>query len=116
MKVLNLTQHAGTPEQGVHEPADKRLVQQLITFDELPSATEIADRARSLAALAKASGYEAAMIGGAPFFMGPLERALKSTGVKALYAFSRREAEDVKQPDGSVKKTQVFRHVGFVEA
>ena len=56
------------------------------------------------------------MIGGAPFFMGPLERALRENGITPLYAFSKREAADIKQADGSIKKTQIFRHVGFVEA
>ena len=119
MKILNLTQHAATADQiaaGVVEPADKVLVRDSLTFNELPCAGDLLHSADRLAKLAQASGHEAAMIGGAPFFMGPLERALAVAGVKVLYAFSVRESVDEKLPDGSVKKTQVFRHAGFVEA
>jgi hypothetical protein len=118
-KILNLTQHVATPEQiaaGVVEPADKVAVQALITFDEFPTAQQIRVAAETAAEIAVAARVSAAMIGGAPFFMGPLERALRAWGVTPLYAFSRREAADMLQSDGSVKKTQVFRHVGFVEA
>ncbi|HEY5383565.1 MAG TPA: hypothetical protein VIJ88_03365 [Candidatus Paceibacterota bacterium] len=116
-KILNLTQHAATAEQiaaGVVEPADKIVVQALLTFEELPTAGEIKRRARSLSEFAATSGCKTAMIGGAPFFMGPLEYALATAGIKALYAFSRRETVEEKLPDGGVKKTQVFRHAGFV--
>lgn len=62
-------------------------------------------------------GY-AVMIGGAPFLMGPLERALKELPYPPEwvgYAFSTRESVDEKQADGSVKKIAVFRHRGFVK-
>lgn len=119
LKVLNLTQHDATTEQvaaGVVEPTDKCEVRKLITFDELPTQEQVLAAADLLADLAQRMEVAAAMIGGAPFFMGPLERALSARGVTPLYAFSKREAADVPQADGSVKKTQVFRHVGFVEA
>ena len=118
-KILNLTQHTATADQvsaGVVEPADKAGLQKLLTFEELPSAGDIVARAEALADIASASGQEAAMIGGAPFFMAPLEAALKRRGVRPVYAFSRRESAEEKLPDGSVRKTQVFRHVGWVEA
>ena len=117
--ILNLTQHAPTADQitaGVVEPADKAALQALLTFEEMPTVQEILQHASELGEIARKSGLPAAMIGGAPFFMGPLERALKEVGVQALYSFTKRESADVKLPDGSVKKTQVFKHVGFVEA
>ena len=43
-----------------------------------------------------------------------LEEALMKRGIVPLYAFSRREVVETPLPDGSVKKTQVFRHLGFV--
>jgi hypothetical protein len=119
MRILNLTQHPATADQiaaGVIEPADKKAVQTLITFDELPSARHLAECAASLAQLAVASGFHVAMIGGAPYFMAPLEAALKARGIVPLYAFSRRETVEEKLSDGGVKKVQVFRHAGFVEA
>ena len=66
--------------------------------------------------MAVAARAEAAMIGGAPFFMSALEAALKERGVRAVHAFSRRESGEERLPDGSVRKTQVFRHAGWVEA
>ena len=46
--------------------------------------------------------------------MAPLEDALRRVGIVPLYAFSIRESLDQIQPDGSVRKTAVFRHQGFV--
>lgn len=117
-KLLNLTQHVATPDQaaaGVIEPADKVLVQALITFDELPDQIRLKAYAQTLAQMAR-DGFDSVMIGGAPFFMPVLQAALQEREIKVLYAFSVRESRDEKLPDGSVKKTQVFRHAGFVEA
>lgn len=118
-KLLNLTQHVATPDQaaaGVIEPADKVLVQALITFDELPDQIRLKAYAQTLAQMARQDGFDSVMIGGAPFFMPVLQAALQEREIKVLYAFSVRESRDEKLPDGSVKKTQVFRHAGFVEA
>jgi hypothetical protein len=56
------------------------------------------------------------MIGGAPYLMAPLERSLRSVGVYPVYAFSVRESVEQTAPDGTVRKTNVFRHAGFVPA
>jgi hypothetical protein len=55
------------------------------------------------------------MIGGAPFFMEPLSRALRDAGYKPIFAFSRRESVERTMPDGTVQKVAIFRHLGFVE-
>ncbi len=121
-KILNLTQHETTKEQieaGVIEPASKGYVKQLLTFEKLPDKQEMEKRAKELAWLAeayKSEGCTKVMIGGAPYFMSTLERILKEHGFIPVYAFSKRECIEEKMPDGSVKKTQVFRHIGFVEA
>ncbi len=118
MRILNLTQHAATQDQvasGVVEPADKHLVQALITFDALPDAMELRAKATALAQMAAYDRFDTVMIGGAPFFMAPLEKALRERNIKVLYAFSQRESVDEMQKDGSVRKTHVFRHAGFVE-
>lgn len=115
MKVLNLTQHAGSVDQtGLVEPSaeQKKRIIALISFEEIPSLEEMETRAQELAKMV--SGYSAVMIGGAPYFQAPLERALLKIGVKPLYAFSKRESVDERLPDGSVRKTTVFRHVGWV--
>lgn len=128
MKVLNLTQHLATPEQiaaGVVEPAidAKKQLVSLLTFEQLPTAAEIRSRAYDIAAVARSQyvteptegvRFTHAMIGGAPYLMGPLEIALRASQITPVYAFSVRESVDEVQPDGSVRKVAVFRHVGFV--
>jgi len=113
MTTLNLTQHTGTNEQGLSEPLDKDAVRALLNFVDLPTAEEVKDRAAKLAAMAV--GHDKAMVGGAPFLMGPLVDALKAVGVQPVFAFSRRESSEVVQDDGSVRKVAVFRHLGFVD-
>lgn len=124
--ILNLTQHAASAEQvdaGVVDLAEDKRQEliKLLTFDTLPSQEEIASRAQAIADLAALSGEEdtppeAAMIGGAPFLMASLENALVLNGIVPLYAFSRRESVEETQEDGSIRKTAVFRHLGFIDA
>lgn len=137
MTILNLTQHNATPAQiteGVVDlvGSDKDLLVKLLTFDTLPTVEVIKSRAEQIAYLASdlmleeknnwvESGCDEddfeqyfAMIGGAPFLMGPLEVALKKFDITPIYAFSVRDSVDVKQADGSVKKTAVFNHGGFI--
>lgn len=122
MKIINLTQHPATPEQlaaGVFDvPAafgERERLVALLTFEDLPSSEFVRQRAEGVATYPERHGAEVAMIGGAPFLMAPLEKALRERGIRAVYAFSRRESVEESQPDGSVRKTNVFRHVGFVE-
>ena len=121
--ILNLTQHPATPEQiaqGVVDlPADERatLIDRL-TVDTLPTKAEIEARCADIAMLA-ATAFDAhpvqAMIGGAPWMMSAQENALIDQGIQPVYAFSVRESVEQPQPDGSVRKVNVFRHVGFVQ-
>jgi hypothetical protein len=129
--ILNLTQHVVTAEQKAQLVVEPRMtkdkIRELLTFEEIPTKEEIESRATKLAeiAVSEASMYAGetdnviwitrVMIGGAPYFMGALEKAVRECGFTPVYAFSKRESEDVPQPDGSVKKIQVFRHIGFVE-
>ena len=127
MRILNLTQHAATPEQlaaGVVDltPAQRAVVSQWLTFETPPSRLDIQTRARLLAQAAdddssmigEVGPFEAAMIGGAPYLMGPLEEALWDVRITPLYTFSKRESVETIGSDGSVTKTNVFRHGGFV--
>jgi hypothetical protein len=114
-----LTQHAGSPDQsldGLVEPSaeEKKGIVSLISFDDIPSSEEMGQRAEKLAEIVFENGCNAAMIGGAPYFQAPLERALVVKAIKPLYAFSKRESEDQIQPDGSVRKVAVFCHAGWV--
>lgn len=134
--VINMTQHKATDEQvaeGVMdieslaqriasgdkyagtspEEARERLVG-LLTFAAIESGDAIRHRAELLADLAVEVGAKGALIGGAPYLMGPLESALKDRGIVPLYSFTERVSVEETLPDGSVKKTNVFKHVGFV--
>lgn len=111
MKILNLTQH---PATGVFEPADKKAVQALLTFEELPTSADIKDRVSKLLDVVEAANPDAAMIGGASYLMEPLEAGLTRKGLRPLHAFTKRVLVEDLQPDGTVKKTSIFKHVGFV--
>jgi hypothetical protein len=128
---LNLTQHAATPEQvaaGVHDlpEAERAALVALLTFDSLPGRAEIEARAHALAELACCNGLAGdegddphpakAMIGGAPYLMAALEAELRARHIEPVYAFSVRESVEQTQPDGSVRKINVFRHTGWVSA
>ena len=119
-KIVNLTQHPATPAQreaGVVEPSRrvKERIQAMLTFFDLPDAETIRLHAKALVKITTELGYSKVMIGGAPFLMSTLERLLKTAGVTPLYAFSKRESVEEPLPEGGVKKTQVFKHLGFVE-
>ena len=114
MNIINLTQHVTTKEQrdeGVFEPEDKAKVKELLTFDEPPKYREICLRANALAVIAKDSNAEFAIIGGAPYLMTSLAKALKDHGVTPLYSFSKRVSEE---KDGV--KTSTFKHICFIPA
>ena len=122
--IINLTQHNASPEQvaaGVVDvPAElKDYLSALLTFSTLPTKEEIDEAAMKVAAMAVycTQGFDApaAMIGGAPYLMAPLEAALRHLGIKPLYAFTERVSEEQKQADGSVRKVNIFKHKGFFE-
>ena len=119
--ILNLTQHAASAEQieaGVID-IDLDSLKALLTFDDLPSAAEIDRRAREITSLAKDALFgqpeRKAMIGGALWLMAPLTFYLKAAGINPVFAFSKRESVE-RVVDGKTVKTNVFKHVGFVEA
>lgn len=121
MKILNLTQHPATEEQiaaGVIDlsPDDRALLARALTFDEAPDEATLVARAQSIALMAAghSSGARSVMIGGAPYFMRPLEQALWAENIRPLYAFSVRESIEHVRPSGAVEKIAVFRHTGFV--
>ena len=131
--IANLTQHTFSAEQlaelqqaGVEViDLDTAHIRAQISFDGgLPTREEITQRARDLArwAWAQVEALESegkvdvsrpiyTMIGGAPFFMGPLEKALGACDMAPVYAFSKRAV--VEDPETGTK-TSVFKHEGFV--
>lgn len=120
MTILNLTQHAATQDQlqaGVTDVAqnDKAALTAALTFNSLPTKEELEAHAKSVVEIATKYDVTAAMIGGAPYFMSVLEKTLMNAGIKPLYAFSVRQSTEVQNPDGTVTKAMVFKHLGFVE-
>jgi hypothetical protein len=124
--ILNLTQHAATPEQladGVRDlDAELRaLLTAALTVEDLPTKAEILSRCQAVVDIALSTEANeppcTVMIGGAPWMMGPLAHELREqVGCRCLFAFSKREAVETTGPDGSVKKSSVFRHAGWIEA
>lgn len=129
MLIINLTQHQATAEQlqaGVVDLPEKRRQQlcQLLTFEEIPTAQELQERAKAIVDLPFVVESvedmvkpmpEKALIGGAPFFMSYLEEELKAAFIQPIYSFTKREVYVTTQPDGTIVKTAVFKHIGFVD-
>lgn len=131
MVILNLTQHNPTPEQieaGVVNLPDEMWarVRELLTFEEIPNANQMASNAREIASIAaeffvESSASEdnmfmgAAMIGGAPYFMPFLVNTLMAFRIIPLFSFTKRVSVEEHQPDGTVVKRTVFRHEGWVD-
>lgn len=128
--ILNLTQHTSTQDQkdaGIIDLKGQQLskLKDLLTFDTIPNKQEMMDRAHDIALLSDFNGiglddddpfFLDVMIGGAPFFMGYLEAALKAAHKKPCYAFSKRVVEEFKGDKETVEKKVIFKHVGFVKA
>lgn len=132
MTILNLTQHQPTPEQieaGVVNLPDEMWarVRELLTFEEIPNANQMASNAREIARIA-AEFFEsgasednmfnfkgAAMIGGAPYFIPFLVSILMVFRIIPLFSFTKRVSVEEHQPDGTVVKRTVFRHEGWVD-
>lgn len=117
-KIFNMTQHAASQEEvlaGVQPGDTAQELKTLLTFNTLPTAEQINARAEKLADMAAASGCHAAMIGGAPYLMPVLEKALRARGIEPLYAFSERRSVEKTMPDGTVQKASVFKFLGFVK-
>lgn len=129
--ILNLTQHPASADQitaGVCDlPAPQRAaLTEALTVDALPDREAIEARCDYIAELACQNGLGSddaddphpaqAMIGGAPWMMRALEDALISREIEPVYAFSVRESIEQNQPDGSVRKVNIFKHAGFISA
>ena len=120
MEILNLTQHKATPDQekaGVRNLEGDKLakLKELLNFKGIPTDYVLWDRASKIAALAEQEGAKSVMIGGALYFMSWLENALLRRGINIKYSFSIRESKDVHMDDGTVRKEQLFKHIGFYE-
>ena len=133
MVILNLTQHPASAEQksaGVVDLTGQNLedLRNLLNFNTKPSISELEERASSLVTLIERVRFLDddglhedgtviyVMIGGAPYLMSHLESAITDSDRIFLYSFSKRVSVEETQPDGSVIKTNVFKHVDFISS
>ena len=112
-KIINLTQHQASVEQkkaGVTDLLNNKILKKLLTFNNAPTKNQMLARANEIAKIAKKAKTSHAMIGGAPFFMSFLERALVKQNIQPLYAFTKRTVTE----ENGVKKS-IFRHEAFIK-
>lgn len=117
-KIVNLTMHNATDSQikdGVFEPSNKEKVKEALLFKGLPTKEEITEKAKQLTDVAISENATHAMIGGAPYLMGALEQELHERDITPLYSFTERKSVETQNGDGTVTKTNIFEHIGFVE-
>lgn len=121
MRIFNLTQHSLTEAQTKGnecfriESVPNDIVCDRLTFNTLPTHEEMQERATELARIAAQHSAEAAVIGGAGYFMPYLEKALIKLNIVPLYSFSVRESVEVNK-NGTIVKTSVFKHAGWIKA
>ena len=60
--------------------------------------------------------YTPVMVGGAPWLMAPLVAGLKAAKLTPVFAYSQRESVDTVNEDGTVSKTSIFVHRGWITA
>ena len=122
--LINLTQHSLTDEQkkSVDTTIEPKDMAVYLNFNDMPDANIINNRAFEMfdclmAMLPSDVKPEdcTVLLGGAPFFMSACEKAAIHYGFNYCYAFSKRVSEEVKQPDGTVRKVSVFKHEGWIE-
>jgi hypothetical protein len=114
--MINLTQHNPTPDQiaaGVVTPHNADAIRWLLTFEVPPSRETLFATAKAMAwAAIERSAY---IDWDEDDWDEDVEIALRAQGFTPYYAFSVRDSVDQTQPDGSVQKVAVFRHIGFIE-
>lgn len=99
MSIINLTQYPTTVEMkklgivDLKESAYKTLLRHLV-FMECPDKARIKEAAKNIAALAYTASVmyhtNKALIGGDPFLMPSLEKALRKLGIQPVYLFDNK--------------------------
>lgn len=124
--VINVTQHPITNDQlndlenrfkevaVINSEGD--MFKKDLTFMTIPSAEELTKRAKKIANDAHIMGVSYAIVAGAPYFMSALEKELFRLDIMPMYSFSERVSQETTETDGTVRKVNVFKHVGFIEA
>lgn len=119
-RILNLTSHTPTPEQiakGVVQPREEIFSchKDMLTFETIPSEKILRLTALVMAEHAKAEGFKYAMIDGPSYLIPHLVKELKEMGVTPLFSSTEKVSIEEPQLDGSVQKTDIFKHVKFTE-
>lgn len=122
MKIYNLTQHTATPEQveaGVVEVSEMQrgVLKAALNFTGVPDMDSIEKSASMMASVMNdldpdLTGEVGFMVGGYPNLMCALVQYAPS--YQMLFACSDRVSEEVAQADGSVRKVNIFKHLGFI--
>jgi len=120
--ILNLTQHPATKDQvdvGVVNVTDADLpkLKKALTFDEPPTRLELIRRRQTIVGMASKYNCPSVMLGGAPYLCTELDLSFSLDGYKVLYSFSKRVSIEFKDSTtGEVTKTNVFKHIGWVQS
>lgn len=118
-KIVNLTSNLTTDDQknvGVVDIEDRELVADLLNFDDIPTAAQIHNRAEVLASLVDAPVGTTVLIGGPQFLMSTLTESLKKRGYIVVFECVTREVIHFTNDRGDMIQSQIFRHLGFIEA
>lgn len=130
VRVINLTQHtfsqeqlaefkaAGVKDENIIDTNDE--IKALITFNGDIDVEIIRERANNVRDYVKkfldydnnVVGY--ALTGGAPFFQAAVNEACRINGFVAMASYSERVSQERVQADGTIVKSSVFKHKGFV--
>lgn len=116
--IFNFTQHKTSLDQikdGIVDVENHEYIQQLLTFDELPTKEEIQKRACLLADYAQKINAEKVMIGGAFYLITRLAKEMNKRGISVCYSFSKRQSVDDVQEDGSVIKRTLYKHEAVID-
>ncbi len=116
-KFFNVTNHALTAEQmnninaeyGIHEVIDLNPGE----VDPQASLGEVNNLAANLIADGNFTAGDIAMVQTEQTLVFCIVAALQRIGVRCVVATTRRESAEKTLPDGSVVKTNVFKHVRF---
>ena len=120
--MINLTPNKATPEQiadGVTEidECSHALVKKALTFNDIEDIEghSLKQRVADLIAIATCFGAKSVMVDGAPYFLPILVESLKKVGIIPRYSFSVKEIRETTNEDGTVTKTEVLKHIKFID-
>lgn len=119
--VWNFSQHKMTKDQiadGGKELSDNvaKEVKQLLLFTEPPTKEEIQTRLETLRKIISENTEigDGILISSAAYFLYPAIRTIIALNRIPIASFTKREAIETEQPDGTVKLSYTFKHIKWV--